>query len=137
MKKRIKIEAANIEEAYSIGKKKLTELMGRKIDRDNLTIIEITGKRGFPGFRKKKEFEVIYEDSLTRQDEEFLETVIVDIDINGSFKIKVADDGIFLKVSAPKGRGKFVSIVDVNSVIEEIEFVEVDWQMVRQTINNA
>lgn len=74
---------------------------------------------------------------MTRQDEEFLETVIVDIDINGSFKIKVADDGIFLKVSAPKGRGKFVSIVDVNSVIEEKEFVEVDWQMVRQTINNA
>lgn len=54
MKKRIKIEAANIEEAFSIGKKKLTELMGRKIDRDNLTIIEITGKGVFPVLERRR-----------------------------------------------------------------------------------
>src|SRR5690554_1362814 len=121
MKKTIKIVASNKQEAFSIGEKKMMELLGKKIKKNNLSIIEIKNKKGFPGFRKKKEFQIIYEDTLSKKDEEFLEMVIEDIDTDGNFKVKVADDGIFLKVSAPQGRGKAVSIVDVNSIVDKKE----------------
>lgn len=57
------------------------------------------------------------------------------LDVDGSFAIRVADDGIFLKITAPEGKGDPVSYQLVKMALEKKEFVQIDWKTVQNAIH--
>ncbi|MFW6264556.1 MAG: DUF342 domain-containing protein [Bacillota bacterium] len=139
MKKVLKIEAKDKSEAISLAKKEFEKLLKKdKLDKRNISIRVIEEKKGFFLFKNsKKVYEIVYDDSISKADEQFLELAMDSIDIDGEFKLKVIDDGIFLKVSQPQGEGKKINYSDVKVVLEEKEIVEVDWQSVREALEDT
>lgn len=139
MKKSLKIEARNKEEAISLAQEQLNNKLNTKIDNTEIEIRISEKKKGFLGFGNKKNiYEVIYDDgTISNMEEEYLDIAMDTISVDGEFKIKIVDDGIFLKVKPPEGNGEPVSYTVVKEALEEKEIVEVDLQQVRSIIHRA
>lgn len=138
MKKVLKIEAKNKEEAISAAKAQWKDILDGKFDESNLSVSLLKEVKGMLGLRtKKKIYQVIYDNEMKKIEEQFLDIAMDTISVDGSFKIKVVDDGIYLKVIAPQGEGKRVQYSDIKSELDNKEIVEVDLQQVRELINKG
>src|SRR5690554_2043059 len=105
MKEFVIVEASNPEEARVLGLRKLEGVTGKTLEEGELSVELIEEKKGFLGFGKKvKTFKVaVAIRELTEEEKEFLDIAIEKIRIDGKFKIKVAEEGIMLKVIPPQG----------------------------------
>ncbi len=138
MKKVLEINASTKKEAFLFGKDKVEKLLGKSIDNSKISVSLLKEKKVFFGFGKKKNiYQLVYDDTLSESDEKFLETATEAINIDGGFKIKIIDSGIYLKVTPSRGNGKPVSIINVKATIEEKDIVDVDWQNVEEIINKV
>ncbi|MFW5991822.1 MAG: DUF342 domain-containing protein [Halanaerobiaceae bacterium] len=139
MKKTLKIEAANEKKALSRAKEKMRDGTDMDIDEGNLAIKLVNKKKGFLGFgREINVYEITYNDKgVSTSEEEFLDVAVDSISIDGEFKLKVVDEGIFLKVKAPQGDGKMVSLREVKKALDDKEIVEVDMQQVQEILKKA
>ncbi|MFW6030234.1 MAG: DUF342 domain-containing protein, partial [Halanaerobiales bacterium] len=139
MKKVLNIEAKDRSEAISLAVAEFKKVLKKdKLDKSNVSIRLLEKKKGLFLFKSsKKTYEVIYDDSISKADEQFLELAMDSINLDGKFRVKVVDDGIFLKVTSPQGKGKKINYSDIKVVLEEKEIVEIDWQIVQETLEEA
>ena len=126
MADKIKVVARTKEEAIELARKKLA-VEGNVA----LNIVEVGKEGGFLGIGRKTVYEVSLQEGLTKREQDILAMVNGGLDVDGTFKIKVADDGIFLKITPPEGRGDSVSYQLVRLALEKKEIVQIDWKTVR------
>ncbi len=139
MDKSIIVEAGNSEEARTLGLKKLEKVVGRALKKEELSVELVEEKRGFLKFGKRSgtyKITTILKE-LTKEEEELLETTVENIGLNGSFKIKITDEGVMMKVIPPQGQGKAVHYQEVKMALESKEIAEVDWQIVQEIISES
>lgn len=132
MSDKIKVVARNREEAMELARKKLA-VEGNVA----FNIVEVGKKGGLLGLGSKKVYEVSIQEGLSKREEDILALVSDGMDVDGTFKIKIADDGIFLKVTSPEGRGDPVRYQLVKLALEKKEIVQIDWKAVQNTIHEA
>ncbi|MFP4015819.1 MAG: DUF342 domain-containing protein, partial [Halanaerobiales bacterium] len=138
MRETLKIKAKNKEEAISLAKSQFEDILEKEIDKSNLSLHLLKEKRGFLGLgRKKRTYEVIYDNSVSKEEEEFLDVAMESIAIDGDFNIKINEEGIFLKVKDAQGDGHKVTNGEVKNELDRKEIIEVDWQKVREILEQA
>jgi hypothetical protein len=139
MGKHVIVDAVNEAEARAIGLKELEKIIGKSLQEEELAVELVEEKKGFLGFKKQvKSFKVsLVIKDLTRKEEDFLNTTLDNIRLDGKFRIKVADEGIMLKVIPPQGQGKDVHYQEVKNALEQKEIIGVDWQKVQEVIRAA
>ncbi len=133
----IEVMAFTIEEAL----RKAAEALNVSIVNLEYEIIE-RGKNGFLGIGKKPHrilvrvasTERAVEDLFLSEEEAFFGSKVVNQD--GSCKIVVKRDGVFLKVLAPKGKGKPVDIKTVQSIILSKEITKYNEAVVKREVEN-
>lgn len=130
MTDKIKVVASTREEAIKLAREKL----GVEAD-IALNIVEVDKKGGLLGIGARKIYEVSLQEGLSQREEDILAMVSDGLDVDGSFAIRVADDGIFLKITAPEGKGDPVSYQLVKMALEKKEFVQIDWKTVQNAIH--
>lgn len=130
MTDKIKVVASTREEAIKLAREKL----GVEAD-IALNIVEVGKKGGLLGIGARKIYEVSLQEGLSQREEDILAMVSDGLDVDGSFAIRVADDGIFLKITAPEGKGDPVSYQLVKMALEKKEFVQIDWKTVQNAIH--
>ncbi len=135
MKKVLKFEAKNKNEAISLAREQWKDSLGDKFKESNISVSLDQEKKGFLGLgTKKKIYKVVYTDTISKSEEDFLDMAVDTIRVDGSFQIKIAEDGVCLKVSKPQGQGKIVDYSDIKSELDNKEIVEVDLQKIREII---
>lgn len=135
---RVRVIAASEEEALKLGQKELAAKTGEKIEPAALTVKLVEEKKGLLGFGRKKIYQVALKDrGLSRREEGFLDMAVEDISIDGEFAVKINDDGVFLRVSPPEGKGKAVHYQQIKTTLDKKEIVEVDWQKVQSVLQDA
>lgn len=132
MADKIKVVARTKEEAIELARKKLA-VEGNVA----LNIVEVGKEGGFLGIGRKTVYEVSLQEGLTKREQDILAMVNGGLDVDGTFKIKVADDGIFLKITPPEGRGDSVSYQLVRLALEKKEIVQIDWKTVQNATHDA
>lgn len=132
MTDKIKVVARSKEEAMELARKELA-IEGNVA----LNIVEVGKKGGLLGLGGKKVYEVSLQEGLTQREKDLLALVSDGLDVDGTFKIKVADDGVFLKITPPEGRGDPVSYQLVRLALEKKEIVQIDWKAVQNAIHDA
>ncbi|MEJ6950239.1 DUF342 domain-containing protein [Natronospora cellulosivora (SeqCode)] len=139
MKKVVDIEARDKKEALELAKIELSKVLEQdEIDLSNVSIDLIKKKKRLLLFNSKKNiYKVSYEDTISKEDEKFLDLAMDSIDIDGELAIKLVDDGIFIKITEAQGKGKKITYSNVKALIDEKEIVEVDWHSVKEIIENA
>jgi uncharacterized protein (DUF342 family) len=55
--------------------------------------------------------------------------------VDGEFKIKIEDDGIFLSIKEPEGSGSEVDLSEIEEKLEEKEIEEVDYEAVSEALS--
>lgn len=135
MRKVLKIEAKNKNEAIQLASEKWEESLGDDFKESNISVTLHQEKKGLLGLRtKKKIYKVVYSDTISKSEEDFLDIAVENISVDGSFQIKIIDDGVYLKVLKPQGEGKIVDYSDIKSELDNKEIVEVDLQMIREIV---
>ncbi|MFW5981248.1 MAG: hypothetical protein ACOCRU_01595, partial [bacterium] len=139
MKKVVKIEANDKKEAVSLAKKEfLKDIDPEKFNESNISVKLLKENKGLLFLKGKPNlYQLSYDDSLSRADENFLDIAMDTINVDGSFSLKIVEDGVFLKISEPKGKGRRVDYSDIKNFLEQKEIVEIDWQAVREIIEKA
>src|SRR5690554_3626222 len=138
MKKSVMIKADNSEEAKKTGLKELKKVTGKEIDAGMLLVELIEEKRGFLGLKKgDRKYRVSINEKLSKREADFLDVTMETIKVDGRYKIKIVDEGVFLKVISPEGKGREVRYLEVKEGIEKKGIVEVDWQQVKELINES
>jgi uncharacterized protein len=130
---KIRIEASNKEEALSIAKARFSDIMNRDINVEELTLSLIKNKKGFLGIGSKKVYEAFFK---KKKDEIFLEN-LEEINIDGDYKIRVSDDGIYVKIISPEGSGEPVYFLELKKELLKKEFIEVDYELIQWAIREA
>ena len=137
IKEKIKIEAADEEEARKKAYKYWKENNELEIDLELISVELIEERSGFLGFGDKDN---VYRASLDieapselEQEIEYLEE---DIAIDGDFEIKFEEEGVMLKVSPPSGEGEKVSYYEIKQKVNELKLEDVDWEDVQQKIDD-
>ena len=133
----IEIEADTLEEALNDASLELS-IPYKDLDYEILT----RGSNGIFGYGKQKWRIIAYRNSYTKlgvsdvfstgeKDEEILS-------VDGTFFIRKAAKGIFLKVVAPKGQGSAVNFEDViNSLHLESNIEDMNKDFIRSLVENA
>jgi len=135
MKKVLKFEAKNKNEAISLAREQWKDSLGDKFKESNISVSLDQEKKGFLGLgSKKKIYKVVYSDTISKSEEDFLDIAVDTISVDGSFQIKVVDDGVYLKVLKPQGEGKIADYSDIKSELDKKEIVEVDLQKIREIV---
>lgn len=138
MCKKIQIIAIDKEKALELAKKKIAATIEGDLENKKIEIKDTGKKTGFLCFGKKKKFEVIIKEiNLSQREEALLDIVSDGLDIDGIFKTKVADEGVFLKVIPPQGNGDPVRYQIVKLALEKREIVQIDWKYVQDAIHEA
>ncbi len=131
MENSIKIKAKNKEEALVKAKKKLS------IDSDSVRFdVSLLEKAGsFLGLGKKENTYLIkyHEKTITSSDEEFIDN-FDEINVDGSYNIKINEEGVFLKINSPEGKGKAVSYEEIKNGLDEKGIVEVDLEKIEKML---
>ena len=135
MQKSVKVEAEDKETALEKGLKKLNNKNSDEISKEKLTIELIKKGKKIMGLFGKKEntYKVKIKDDLSQNIEELVDEVEVD----GSFEIKVNDDGIFLKVFPPEGNGKKVSIQAVKEELDKKRIEDIEEDKMKDIVREA
>jgi len=135
VKKVLKFEAKSKNEAISLAREKWKDSLGDKFNESNISVSLEQEKKGFLGLgTKKKIYKVVYSDTISKSEEDFLDVAVETISVDGSFQIKIIDDGVYLKVSKPQGQGKIVDYSDIKLELDYKEIVEVDLQKIREIV---
>ncbi len=128
MDKPVRVEANDRQEALQ----KAREETGWKHDDSQIYVKLIEKKRGIFGFKKDSIYEVGLKEDLNG-----INRLKDEISVDGSYRIKVAENGIMLKVAPPEGDGKPVSYLKVKEALEQKDITEVDWQKVEETVTET
>ena len=136
MDKKVRVTAGSEEEALKLAREELTAAIEENILDEQFKIEQVGKKGGFLGFGSKKVYEVsIVEKKLTQREEDILDLATDGLQMDGTFKIKIADDGVFLKVIQADGDGEAVKYQVVKAALEKKEIVQIDWQVVQDVIH--
>ncbi len=135
MAKEIIIVAKDKKIAIAEAIQNFSNIVKRKVGKDELKILKKVEKSGFMGFGKKTEYTFVLtekgnEEESVLQDALNLQTP----DLNGYFRFKFSSDGVYLKVVSPQGKGKSVSLHNVKLMAAEKELVDVDFEIVEKAI---
>lgn len=137
MKKNIVVEAPTLEECL---KKGCDELKCRKDNIDYEVLTE--GKKGLFGLisqpYKIRVFAKTEESSDQQDIDRFLEDVEkLDVDVNGFMDIRRENDGIFLIIIPPKGKGYRVTLDQAVKFVQDSGIVNSDFDAISEAVNNA
>lgn len=136
MSKQVRITASSEEEAIMLAKKELTATIEEDIVDELFKVEQVGKKSGFFGFGSKKIYQVsIKGKKLSQREEDILDIATDGLQMDGAFKIKIANDGVFLKVIPPEGDGESVKYQAVKTAFEKKEIVQIDWQVVQDVIH--
>ena len=118
------VEAEDETEALNKAQQHFQKRTEVEINPDEIEIGLIEEDKGFLGlFGGKK----IYQAVLEFEAEE---------GIDGEFKVKVRDDGIFLEVQQPEGSGSEVSMSEVEEVLDNKEIEDVDYGALSEALSS-
>ncbi|ACL70412.1 DUF342 domain-containing protein [Halothermothrix orenii] len=133
----VRVTAPDEKKALEIGKKELEAKTGQVVAVDKLKVTLVREKKGFLGLKSRKNvYEVTYEEEESiEQKEELLDMVMENLGIDGDFRIRVSDNGIFLRIIPPEGEGDPVHYHDIKTALDKKEIVEVDWQSIQEALN--
>lgn len=127
----VEVISYSIQEALQAASKEL----GEEIYNLEYEILE-KGSSGFLGIFGKKPYRILVRVSSPSQEAEELLYKLMEVDEDGSFKIKTTHKGIFIRVKPPKGKGKPVSIEEVRREIER-RGIKVDMRLVEKAVREA
>lgn len=116
----ITVKSKNEAEARQQAKKKLQETLETEIKDSDLKI-----RREKAGMRDRLKGLQVFRAGL--QD---IVPENVEVNLDGHFKVRFNDEGIMLRVHAPKGSGKPVGLEEVKKAAEKRELQDVDWEKV-------
>ncbi len=135
----IELEAYSIEDGLEIASKRL----GANIADLEYDIIE-KGSPGFLGIGRKPHRILIKrtkpkipEELIAVGQQEVSSGEVIPEDLDGSFKVRIKKDGIFVIVKPPKGKGRKVSVQEVQNALYERQIVNVDPKIVEKIVNKA
>ncbi|MGM0409727.1 MAG: hypothetical protein ACQEQF_03100, partial [Bacillota bacterium] len=132
MVKSVEVEANNEDEALKKGKKELEKKYSLEINKDDLEIkILSKGKKFLGVFGNKKNK---YQIKVNKDLEEDIEDIVEEIEIDGEYSIKFDPEGVFIKITPPEGKGKNVSLKEVEDELNEKEIVEIDQETLREAV---
>ncbi|MDD2715165.1 MAG: FapA family protein [Candidatus Wallbacteria bacterium] len=131
------MEAPSIEECL---KKACVELKCQKEDLDFEVLAE--GKKGLFGLVSQNfKLRVLLKKTLL-SDEEKIDKVLDDVqklavEINGYCDIRRENDGIFLIITPPRGKGSRITLDQAAKFVEEYGIVNVDFDAISEAVNRS
>ncbi len=120
IEERIEVKAKTEEQALKKAYSSLKEMVDESFSKDDISLELIKEEKKLFGLMKGDK---VYQ-ALLRLEEK----------IDGSFKVEIDDDGIFLTVNQAQGRGREIRMDMVEEVLEEKEIVEVDYTAVSEAL---
>ncbi len=136
--KEIQITAANQEKALRLAQEQLAADAEVDLDSIQLEIKQVGKKSGFLGIGRKFIYQITVKDGLlSKREEGILDIVTTELGIDGTFRIKITAQGIFLWVTPPEEPGKPVSYERIKQALEEKEIIEIDWPTVQEAIHEG
>ncbi|MBN1897946.1 MAG: FapA family protein [Spirochaetes bacterium] len=134
----IEVEAYSIEEGLEHASKKLkTSIADLEYE-----ILE-RGSSGFLGIGRRP-YRILIKRLISRIPEELKGVTemiqkgeAVQQDADGEFKIRVTKQGMFLIVKAPRGRGRRISLQEVQNALYERQISEIDVKLIEGIVNKA
>lgn len=136
MNDKVCVTATSEEEALQLAKEELASTIENDVTDEQFEIKQVGEKSGFLGFRTKKIYQVtVKKKELTRREEDILDMVTDGLQMDGTFKIKIAEEGVLLKVLPPEGDGDPVNYQVIKTAFERKEIIQIDWQVVQDVIH--
>lgn len=136
----IEIESYSIEDGLENASRKL---------KANIADLEYEilerGTSGFLGIGRKP-YRLLVKKTVSKVPSELLELtkgltpeiqVTIPKDVDGTFKIRVTKRGIFLTVTKPKGKGRRISLQEVQNALYEKQIVNVDPKLIQSIVEKA
>lgn len=136
----IEVESYSIEEGLETASRKL---------KANIADLEYEIlEKGSPGFLGigRRPYRILIKRSIPKIPEELMEVSkltkkapeeMIPQDVDGSFKIRVTKNGIFLIVNPPKGKGRRISVQEVQNALYERQIVDVDPKLIQNIVEKA
>ncbi|QTL96980.1 DUF342 domain-containing protein [Iocasia frigidifontis] len=140
MSEMVRVTASNQKKALELAREELaakleTEL---EVNIEQLEVRQVGKKGGFLGFGAKKVYQITFnEEGLSQREEEILDMTTEGLQMDGAFEIRVADEGVLLKVIPAEGEGDPVKYQAVKVALEKKEIVQIDWQLVQEAVHEA
>src|SRR6056297_125435 len=134
MLKLVKVKAEDEKEALKKGIKKLANSNSIVITKNDVNIQLIEEKNGFLGFGGGDNLYLITFNEEDLEDE--IEHVVKDIAIDGEYKLKINDKGIFLKVTPHEG-GEKVSYQEIKQELDKKKIEELDLAVIKEVLQRA
>jgi len=136
----IEVESYSIEEGLETASRKL---------KANIADLEYEilekGSSGFFGIGRRP-YRILIKRSIPKIPDELMEVTkltkkapeeMIPQDVDGSFKIRVTKNGIFLIVNPPKGKGRKVSVQEVQNALYTRQIVDVDPKLIQNIVEKA
>ena len=138
MIKKINVTAKDEPQAYADAVQEFSKQLQREVRVEEIKLIHVE-KTGFIGIGRKKEFTFELDEAGTADEVAATAESALKMfaDLDGYFRCMIRPDGIFLKVVAPVGKGKVVSLEDIKRMIKLKELVDVDMIMVEKAHRDA
>ncbi|MGM0501143.1 MAG: DUF342 domain-containing protein [Bacillota bacterium] len=120
----IKIKAKDKKEALTKAYQHFQNELNSEVVQEEIKLNLVDEEGGFLGiFGGKKVYQAEY---VEVEEEEA---------VDGTFELKINQDGIFLKVNQPQGAGTEVELKDVEEQLEDKEIEEVDYEAVSEALS--
>ncbi len=124
-----------------MAREELAGKSNKEIKDEDFSVKLIEEKKGWLGFGNKDniyEIELKKEkSSVNEKDERFLEMAADDISIDGDYKFRINEDGVFINVIPPQGEGDPIHYQVLKNKLNQKGIVEVDWQAVQEAVHAA
>ncbi len=133
----LKLEAKNKEEALQLASKKLSKQTGNQVKVEDLQIKLLKkGKKVLWFGNENNIYQInLKNDSsqLSKREERILATS-QEISVEGDFEFRVVEQGIFIKILPPEGKGKAVSFLKVKEFLEKKKIEEINWPDIQKEV---
>ncbi|MFW5984694.1 MAG: DUF342 domain-containing protein [Halanaerobiaceae bacterium] len=136
MQKQIEIKAKNKKQALEQALDKMRNDISEDLKKSDLEIKSEKKISGFLGLRNKGYvYQVGIKEFPKQKTVQKIDSMVEEVSVDGEFQVKVAEEGVMVKVIPPQGEGDQVHYQQIKKALEKKEIVEVDWQTVQEVVN--